>query len=148
MLVKSGITHLAMTPEAFGRRLPFLFLDDVAAAFQQRYSSVAAGATRAELLCSCCCCCCHVRRRMQRYRPRRGASPPQHACVPGLPPTPAGALAYEMNDGFRPTLAEAARRFSDPKADVLTRVRGEVRPLACGRLRGCVGARTVRKRPS
>eukprot|EP00887_Chlorella_sp_A99_P007689 scaffold20.g7689.t1 len=81
-LVSSGLTYLCMTDEAFGKRVPFLFLQEVAQLFQQCHGSVAQG-----------------------------------------------AVAYEMQDGFSPTLAERARHYSDPRSDIVSRVRGEVGEL-------------------
>ncbi|CAL9068574.1 vesicle-associated membrane protein 714-like [Musa acuminata AAA Group] len=80
VLRSDGITFLCMANETFGRRVPFLYLEDIHMRFMKNYGRVA------------------------------------HS-----------ALAYAMNDEFSRVLHQQMEFFSsNPSADTLNRVRGEV----------------------
>ncbi|KAL6857067.1 hypothetical protein ACP4OV_018449 [Aristida adscensionis] len=76
----AGITFLCMANDTFGRRVPFLYLEDIQMRFMKNYGRVAQG-----------------------------------------------ALAYAMNDEFSRVLHQQMEFFSsNPAADTLARLRGEV----------------------
>nr|CAD1838491.1 unnamed protein product [Ananas comosus var. bracteatus] len=80
VLRADGITFLCMANDTFGRRVPFLYLEDIHMRFMKNYGRVA------------------------------------HS-----------ALAYAMNDEFSRVLHQQMEFFSsNPSADTLTRLRGEV----------------------
>ncbi|CAD5184519.1 unnamed protein product [Musa acuminata subsp. malaccensis] len=80
VLRSDGITFLCMANDTFGRRVPFLYLEDIHMRFMKNYGRVA------------------------------------HS-----------ALAYAMNDEFSRVLHQQMEFFSsNPSADTLNRVRGEV----------------------
>ncbi|KAJ8510072.1 hypothetical protein OPV22_000506 [Ensete ventricosum] len=80
VLRSDGITFLCMANETFGRRVPFLYLEDIHIRFMKNYGRIA------------------------------------HS-----------ALAYAMNDEFSRVLHQQMEFFSsNPSADTLNRVRGEV----------------------
>ncbi|CAO2177446.1 unnamed protein product [Urochloa humidicola] len=77
---QAGITFLCMANDTFGRRIPFLYLEDIQMRFMKNYGRVA------------------------------------HS-----------ALAYAMNDEFSRVLHQQMEFFSsNPSADTLNRLRGEV----------------------
>ncbi|KAG2502181.1 hypothetical protein HYH03_000668 [Edaphochlamys debaryana] len=82
VMVADGITYMAVAEEAFGRRIPFAFLDDIKTRFTATYG---AGAKE--------------------------------------------AVAYEYNTEFSRVLAERAAFFSDPSADTISRVKGELQEV-------------------
>ncbi|WOL18800.1 vesicle-associated membrane protein [Canna indica] len=80
VLSSDGITFLCMANDTFGRRVPFMYLEDIHMRFMKNYGRVA------------------------------------HS-----------ALAYAMNDEFSRVLHQQMEFFSsNPNADTLNRVRGEV----------------------
>ncbi|GLC35106.1 hypothetical protein PLESTB_000555000 [Pleodorina starrii] len=79
VMVSDGITFMAVAEEAFGRRIPFAFLDDIRGRFVGMYGAAAKD-----------------------------------------------AVAYEYNNEFSRVLGERAAAFSDPAADAINRVKGEL----------------------
>ncbi|RZR84580.1 hypothetical protein BHM03_00011433 [Ensete ventricosum] len=83
VLRSDGITFLCMANETFGRRVPFLYLEDIHIRFMKNYGRIA------------------------------------HS-----------ALAYAMNDEFSRVLHQQMEFFSsNPSADTLNRVRGEIHTI-------------------